>query len=333
MTLYQIAGNLNYKKLIGMIINNYEILDYFKNDDATYYDKKHNFKYRCLVCGYIGIKTIRCIQTKGCKKCQYNASVIPNVYEEITSRFMKMYMDSAKKRKLVFEITPQKLWEKFIEQEKRCYYTNIEIFFEKNGIERGLGNFTVSLDRIDPKFGYIEGNIQWVHRDVNKFKHKHSSEKYISICNLVDTFYGKFNVTKDYQPTKKHKYWNGCGEISGAEWSHVNDNAKATKSNLLVSIQDGWEKFLSQGMVCAMSGLPLYFSKSLKDLNRGIRTATLVRIDTSLDYTSDNIQWIHKDIANSMWGIDIDYYKKVCKMVAVKHPRDRSSIPLLETIK
>jgi archaellum component FlaC len=42
-----------------------------------------------------------------------------------------------------------------------------------------------SLDRIDSKLGYIEGNVQWLHKDVNYMKQEYSQEYYIDICKKV----------------------------------------------------------------------------------------------------------------------------------------------------
>lgn len=44
---------------------------------------------------------------------------------------------------------------------------------------------TISLDRIDSSKGYIEGNVQWVHKDINMMK-RHYEEAYFKyLCKLV----------------------------------------------------------------------------------------------------------------------------------------------------
>ena len=45
--------------------------------------------------------------------------------------------------------------------------------------------FTASLDRIDSNKGYIKGNVQWVHKDVNTMKMDHTQEEFIKICTMV----------------------------------------------------------------------------------------------------------------------------------------------------
>lgn len=44
---------------------------------------------------------------------------------------------------------------------------------------------TASLDRIDSSRGYVEGNVQWVHKDVNFMKQALSQERFVELCTLV----------------------------------------------------------------------------------------------------------------------------------------------------
>jgi hypothetical protein len=44
---------------------------------------------------------------------------------------------------------------------------------------------TGSVDRIDSSVGYIEGNIQWVHKDVNRMKNNLDQARFVEVCKLV----------------------------------------------------------------------------------------------------------------------------------------------------
>jgi hypothetical protein len=44
---------------------------------------------------------------------------------------------------------------------------------------------TASLDRIDSLKGYIEGNLQWIHKDLNRSKMDYSNQEYINLCKAV----------------------------------------------------------------------------------------------------------------------------------------------------
>lgn len=65
-------------------------------------------------------------------------------------------------------------------QNGRCAYTNIELIIGGNGEET-----TASLDRIDSSVGYIEGNVQFVHKDINRMKWTLSDGQFRKMCRLV----------------------------------------------------------------------------------------------------------------------------------------------------
>jgi len=44
---------------------------------------------------------------------------------------------------------------------------------------------TASLDRIDSSKGYVEGNLQWLHKDVNMMKRHYSEDYFINLCSRI----------------------------------------------------------------------------------------------------------------------------------------------------
>lgn len=48
-----------------------------------------------------------------------------------------------------------------------------------------MSHGTASLDRIDSSKGYIEGNVQWVHKYVNVMKWDFSMEEFLDICRKI----------------------------------------------------------------------------------------------------------------------------------------------------
>lgn len=58
----------------------------------------------------------------------------------------------------------------------------------KNHADTSIGNLTASLDRIDSSKGYIEGNVQWVHKRINKMKLDDSDTEFIEWCRLIADF-------------------------------------------------------------------------------------------------------------------------------------------------
>lgn len=110
----------------------------------------------------------------------------------------------------------------------------------------------------------------------------------------------------------KNPKWSGYKEISGAFWGRTIRSASTRKHKFEITVQFAWKLFLEQDKKCALSGLPIYFGKMGRDLG----TASLDRINSSLNYTQDNVQWVHKDI-NKMKNIFGEkYFIKLCHMVS-----------------
>jgi hypothetical protein len=81
------------------------------------------------------------------------------------------------------DITIEYLNELFLKQEKRCALSGEPLRF----VPRYAAN--ASLDRIDSSLGYISGNVQWVHKDINIMKNVLSQKMFILICNKVSAIH------------------------------------------------------------------------------------------------------------------------------------------------
>jgi len=79
-------------------------------------------------------------------------------------------------------ITIEYAWDIFISQERRCALSGLELAFPKVSKDK---NWTASLDRIDSSKGYVEGNVQWVHKDVNIMKNKFDNQYFINMCKKI----------------------------------------------------------------------------------------------------------------------------------------------------
>lgn len=88
------------------------------------------------------------------------------------------------------DLTRDNLRELFDRQRGRCALTGLPIHFATDSRQRRTGDITASLDRIDSTKGYEIGNVQWLHRDVNKMKMDLTTERLIELCALI----GKCNT-------------------------------------------------------------------------------------------------------------------------------------------
>ncbi len=102
-------------------------------------------------------------------------------FEEISGHFWGQVKSSARLRNMDFQITRQEVWDKFLKQNRKCALTGMELFFDRTDNTK----ITASLDRIDSSIGYLESNIQWVHKVINRMKSNMSDTEFTCWCNKV----------------------------------------------------------------------------------------------------------------------------------------------------
>lgn len=101
---------------------------------------------------------------------------------EFSGTFFWTIKHGAKTRKLEFDITKKYIWELFLKQNRKCALTGIELQFASDW---KTSNGTASLDRIDNSKGYIEGNVWWVHKDINQMKMDLTLSQFRDYCKKV----------------------------------------------------------------------------------------------------------------------------------------------------
>ncbi len=123
--------------------------------------------------------------SKRCRRCSQRkqASPLYRGYEEIYPRYWKKLQADAVIRSLEFTTTVEEAWQLFLTQNRRCALTNMTIEHPKAHSERHLA--TASFDRIDSSKGYVPGNVQWVHKDVNRMKNNLNEARFVELCRQV----------------------------------------------------------------------------------------------------------------------------------------------------
>ena len=84
------------------------------------------------------------------------------------------------------------MWDLFVLQNKKCALTGVDLVLPKR---HGDTNGNASLDRIDSSKGYIENNLQWLHKDINNIKLNFDEDYFIKMCSMV----ANYNKGKDEQ--------------------------------------------------------------------------------------------------------------------------------------
>ena len=85
-------------------------------------------------------------------------------------------------QKFDLDITMEYVWDLFLQQNKKCTLSGLPLEFPEG--RRPYGG-TASLDRIDSNEGYIRGNVQWLHKEVNMLKGSRTDQELIRLCKLI----------------------------------------------------------------------------------------------------------------------------------------------------
>ena len=121
------------------------------------------------------------------KQCYLSGEDNPRYtgYKEMQGAFLSSIKAGAKKRKIEYNVSNEYIWKLFLDQDRKCKYTGLPLFFSKNNLEHRMGQANASLDRIDPSLPYIEGNVHWVHKRVNIMKGNMNEEEFLNFCKAI----------------------------------------------------------------------------------------------------------------------------------------------------
>jgi len=171
---------------IGKSFNGIEILEILPNVGKR---RKTICKCHCKkvfeaefynVCGG-GYKSCGCLQyISGINNRKWNG------FGEISKSYFYHLSVGAKDRNLKFDITLPEIWEIFLKQNRKCVYSGKVLKFSSS---RNSHDGTASLDRIDPKKGYVKNNVQWVHQDVNFMKQDMKEIEFLDLISEIYNYY------------------------------------------------------------------------------------------------------------------------------------------------
>lgn len=159
------------------------------------YHKEHS-KWKCICsCGKYTITRQSRLLNKKVKSCGcYTGKNIGeshhswNGYKCISGSILLRLKNGALKRNIEFNITAKYIYELFISQDKKCKISGIDLIIFDKVNDFKTGKNTASLDRIDSSKGYIEGNLQWIHKDINRMKNKYSYEYFLDMCKKITDY-------------------------------------------------------------------------------------------------------------------------------------------------
>ncbi len=161
---------------------------------------KHNGRnmYRTLCdCGRVDIKRIDWVQsgrTTSCKNCasketakNFPPPVVQKGCGGLSGTHYNAIKFGASRRNIPFEVSPEYLWNLYTSQKGKCALSGVDITLSRSlkGQNVDWDVITASVDRIDNSIGYVEGNVWWTHKEVNRLKNNYSLEELVKWCKLI----------------------------------------------------------------------------------------------------------------------------------------------------
>jgi hypothetical protein len=177
--------------MVGKIFGKWTVVSFHLIDDNG------DDKWMCqCVCGrtkVVGGSQLRCNRTQQCTRCasrskkhkRGNKHTLWKGCGDIHSSLWRRIIGGAKLRELEFSISIEYGWKLYLSQNRKCAITGVPIFFPERVHDAPWS--TCSLDRIDNSKGYIEGNVQWVHKTMNCMKQDIHEGTFLEWCRIAST--------------------------------------------------------------------------------------------------------------------------------------------------
>lgn len=126
------------------------------------------------------------------KKPKRNTMVSDNISKSLYGKLVY----NAKIRGIDFKLSPEYLEDLWVKQNGKCALSNLDITLDVRSIDVKYTKGTASLDRIDSTIGYIEGNVQWVHKYINYMKCDFTQNEFIDFCIAVANFHANLQPSQ-----------------------------------------------------------------------------------------------------------------------------------------
>lgn len=170
----------------GMRFGHWTIID--ENDfKVITQSKERSYRVRCD-CGdesYVRVTFLTGGRSTCCENCRISRG--SQKVGRLNLSVIRRAREGAIARNLEWNVSDEYLAELLEQQNMKCALSGIDLCVSNYSIgsKRGRLETTISLDRIDSSKGYIEGNVQWVHKSINIMKSTLTQEEFINFCKLV----------------------------------------------------------------------------------------------------------------------------------------------------
>jgi hypothetical protein len=185
MALSMLAKKIQSKDLAGKRSGKLVVI---KKSDKT---NKRGFRayWDCICdCGNFTVVITNKLQTNYTKSCgclrfrRGSASHRYNGVGEITGSYVNNISMAAKNTGKEWNVSKEYLSNLYELQEHKCVLSGLSISFGNRYLKVET---TASLDRIDNSKGYVEGNLQWIHKEINKMRGKLPVSEFLGFCKSI----------------------------------------------------------------------------------------------------------------------------------------------------
>lgn len=186
LTVYGIPRHgFPVEDLTGKQFGRWQVVERANNDTAG----RVRWKVKCT-CGNIYTVQAYTLKKKAstkCKKCRVmekSSNHLWTGYGEISGTFWSRLKYYSKRRKKLppVQIDIKYGWKLFLRQNGKCALSGLPLQFGSYDLNEET---TASLDRIDSSRGYVKGNVQWVHKTINKMKQDLPQDMFVEFCNII----------------------------------------------------------------------------------------------------------------------------------------------------
>jgi hypothetical protein len=173
----------------------------FDNETKVNNDNRKLLHVICK-CGTIDFKEERNLlsgRTTSCKSCSAKKTAInhppPIMYKgfgDLSGTHYLTIRNNAIRRNILFNLSPEYLWRLYERQKGKCALTGVDLVLNRS-LKNNNVNWdviTASVDRIKSDCGYEDGNVWWVHKEVNRLKNNYSMDELLYWCKLLVNRHG-----------------------------------------------------------------------------------------------------------------------------------------------
>jgi hypothetical protein len=190
MLVLPTTPSVDGESVFGTVIGGYRVIEF----SGYTYDKNgnkqhHLWEVECVECGERYVRQKQHVRNSklGCSNCKGELqsgtrSAHWRGGEFVPAHFVAKVKHGLERRSrtLTFDLSFDYLDALWLAQQGRCAYTGEELWFGRSKV-----NGNASLDRIDSALGYIEGNVQFVHKDINIMKWDFPESRFLELCYKI----------------------------------------------------------------------------------------------------------------------------------------------------